>query len=308
MTVLQGGAELRAAQSRQVSVPGRRLALRRWDPAAGVSQHPPILLLHGVPETSRCFDELAAALATDRVVLAPDLPGLGDSEVRGPYDVRSVTSSLLSLLAAELDGMSETSDADGPRIDVAGHDWGGSIALALAAARPGLVRRLVVISAPYRKLDLPRAWHIPVLGFVPPGLFAGAGRVLVRGMFRYAWGAGRAPDEKVEAYAAAYAARERVRAMAGYYRAAVRRSRDSGGSGDSDSTQPGARAERSLVVWGVNDPPMPLWVGESVVSDLGKVNDPATVGMVTVPGVGHWPLEEAPDAVVPLLSEFLRRP
>ncbi len=307
------GRERDTAQPRhrQVAVPGRRLALRRWEPAEREPGNPPVLLLHGVPETSACFEDLAATLASDRVVLAPDLPGLGDSEVRGPYDVRSVTSSLLSLLAAELDGMADSPDGDTGdredepvRIDVVGHDWGGSIALALAAARPGLVRRLVVISAPYRKVDLVRAWHIPVLGLVPPGLFSGAGRAMVRGMFRYAWGAGRPPSEMVNAYAAAYAARERVRAMAGYYRAAVRRR----GQGDEGSGQPGARADRSLVIWGTEDPPMPLPVGESVVSDLGRVNDPATVGMVTLPGVGHWPLEEAPGVVLPLLAEFLRRP
>src|SRR3954469_2588808 len=194
MSGAEGLTETRGTERlehRQVAVPGRRLALRRWDPAGGsAAENPPVLLLHGVPETSACFDELAATLATDRVVLAPDLPGLGNSEVRGPYDVRSVTSSLLSLLASELDGVADGDLEDGEledgeredgeredgdpegepvRIDVVGHDWGGSIGLALAAARPDLVRRLVVISAPYRKVDLARAWHIPMLGLVPPG-------------------------------------------------------------------------------------------------------------------------------------------
>jgi pimeloyl-ACP methyl ester carboxylesterase len=51
---------------------------------------------------------------------------------------------------------------------------------------------------------------------------------------------------------------------------------------------------------------MPLRVGESVVTDLGRVADPASVRMVTLPGVGHWPVEEVPDVVVPLLADFLR--
>jgi pimeloyl-ACP methyl ester carboxylesterase len=116
----------------------------------------------------------------------------------------------------------------------------------------------------------------------------------------------------VESYAEAYAAPDRVRAMTGYYRAAVRRRRGSGSDSDSDSRAdsgagPTVRAERSLVVWGTDDPPMPLRVGESVVSDLGRVNDPASVRMVTLPGVGHWPLDEVPDVVVPLIADFLRR-
>jgi len=38
-----------------------------------------------------------------------------------------------------------------------------------------------------------------------------------------------------------------------------------------------------------------------VVDDLGSV-----ASMLTVPGVGHWPHEEAPDIVVPAIAEFLR--
>jgi haloacetate dehalogenase len=313
---------------RQVPVPGRRLAVRRFDPPAG-GDGTPVLLLHGVPQTSRCWTPLAEDLARDRIVLAPDLPGLGSSEVRGPYDVRSVASSLIALLVAELDAVSappaagagteadadeaavEAADADdgpGARVDLVGHDWGGSLALAVAAARPDLVRRLVVISAPYRKVDLTRAWHIPLLGLVPPAAFASAGRAMVRGMFRYAWASGRAPSALVEGYADEYAAPDRVRAMAGYYRAAVRRQGgDTGGGTEGAGAGPQARAEQSLVGWGTADPPMPLPVGESVVTDLGRANDPASVRMVTLPGVGHWPLDEVPGVVVPLISEFLRR-
>jgi pimeloyl-ACP methyl ester carboxylesterase len=48
---------------------------------------------------------------------------------------------------------------------------------------------------------------------------------------------------------------------------------------------------------------MPLHVGESVVRDLGE-----NATMLTVPGVGHWPHEEAPDVVLPAIAEFLRAP
>jgi haloacetate dehalogenase len=315
------------AELRQVAVPGRRLAVHRSDPPGGAAAAtaPPVLLLHGVPQTSACWIPLIQELADDRVVLAVDLPGLGDSEVRGPYDVPSIVASLFALLLAELsepgnsgsnsDSTDDTADTDDTdddvepaplQVDVVGHDWGGSIALALAAARPGLVRRLVVASAPYRKVDLIRAWHIPVLGFVPPVGFARSGRAIVRGMFRYAWKTGRAPEATVASYADAYAAPERVRAMTEYYRAAVRRASSKRTAEDGDGG-PAARAERSLVIWGTDDPPMPLRVGEAVVSDLGRVNDPATVRMVTLPGVGHWPFDEVPGVVVPLVGDFLRR-
>ncbi|HSP36802.1 MAG TPA: alpha/beta hydrolase [Frankiaceae bacterium] len=352
MTELVGAREVVGSGGtdvRQVAVPGRRLAVRRAEPTGADAGrpgpgNPPVLLLHGVPQTSRCWLPLLEELGRDRIVLAPDLPGLGDSEIRGPYDVHSVAASLVALLAAELDGVEpsepsesaesessesaeseavepnepdasevDESEADGrdggggrdgvQRVDLVGHDWGGSLALAVAAARPDLVRRVVVISAPYRTVDVKRAWHIPLLGFVPPAVFTSAGAAMVRAMFRYAWKSGRPPQAMVDGYAEAYRAPERVRAMAGYYRAAVRRRRSPDGTKD-----PSVRAERSLVVWGTDDPPMPLRVGESVVTDLGRVNDPATVRMVTLPGVGHWPLEEVPEIVLPLIADFLRGP
>ena len=113
----------------------------------------PLLLLHGVPETSSCWRDVAPALAAGRRVLAPDLPGLGGSSYSGPYDVPSLVAQLSALVDAEVPG---------GRIDVVGHDWGGSLALALAGARPELVRRIVVVNAPFRTVPL-RAFHIPLL-------------------------------------------------------------------------------------------------------------------------------------------------
>jgi haloacetate dehalogenase len=330
-------SEVGPPRLRQVAVPGRRLAVRRAGPDTpdsaspagnGPDEAPPVLLLHGVPETSRCFDRLLPELSRDRIVLAPDLPGLGDSEVRGPYDLGSVASSLLALLAAELDapdpenagaaegegdgsavgeGAGGAAEAAAPaganpprRVDIVGHDWGGSLALTIAALRPDLVRRLVVVSAPYRSIDLLHAWHVPVLGWTPPALFSSTGRSIVAAMFRYAWRTGRPPAPLVARYADAYASSDRVRAMAGYYRALVRRRSDA-------DRLPTAHPEQSLVVWGTDDPPLPLRTGEAVVSELSAGADPASVRMVTLPGVGHWPLEEAPEVVVPLVADFLRR-
>jgi pimeloyl-ACP methyl ester carboxylesterase len=66
---------------------------------------------------------------------------------------------------------------------------------------------------------------------------------------------------------------------------------------------PPVKAERALVVWGTDDPPTPLHVGEGVVRDLGP-----DATMLSVPGVGHFPHEEAPDVVLPAIAEFLRAP
>lgn len=279
---------------RMVPAGGRNLALRRANPR-GAGGGPPVLLLHGVPETALTWRHLLPELAADRVVLAPDLPGLGESSPEGPYDLPAVARALEAFLAEEV--------GDTP-VDVVGHDWGGGAALVLSLVRPTRVRRLVVISSPFRSVDMVRGFHIPLLGYGPPRAFERAGRHLTALMFRYAWKGPRPLEPEVlRSYRNAYAEPERVRAMLGYYRAAVRREPHSDGR-----LSGGPAPERSLVVWGVRDPSVPLRSGEAVVRDLGRSAGPGTAAMLTVPGVGHWPHEEAPEVVTPAVAAFLRSP
>ena len=274
---------------RTVAAADTSFLLREHGSGAGV----PVLLLHGVPETSSSWAHLAPQLADGRRVLAPDLPGLGGSSYGGPYDVPSLVAQLVALLEAE---------TGGAQVDVVGHDWGGSLALALAGARPDLVRRLVVANAPYRSVPA-RALHIPLfaLPVAPELLFRLGGRRAVRLMLGLGWRATTPLDPETQAeYEAAYSHPDAVRAMLGYYRAAarprlaavLRRTRPPG--------VPRVRADRMLVLWGALDPVLPISTGESVVRDLG----PECV-MVTVPGAGHFVVEEAPDVVAEVLVDFL---
>lgn len=259
----------------------------------------PVLLLHGVPQTARTWEPLLAELAKDRVVIAPDLKGLGESEAKEPYDIPTLVAELAALVLHEVDGP----------VDVVGHDWGGSLALALAGARPDLVRRLVDIGGPYREIDPLRAWYMGVaaLPFVPDVLFRLGAERIVRQAFATCWKAeGQSP--LLEHYVAAYTPPERWGAMLAYYRAAVRPRALKAASALLDRSAPETglpkvRVERALVVWGTDDPPTPLHVGEAVVRDLGP-----DATMLTVPGVGHFPHEEAPDVVLPAIAEFLRAP
>lgn len=300
MTEGSPGSGLPGADCRQVAVEGVRFRVyRAGSPGAGST---PVLLLHGIPQTAVVWRRLFPVLAADRVVVAPDLKGLGGSEAAGPYDVSTMARELAALALHELDG----------RIDVVGHDWGGSLALALAAARPDLVRRLVVISAPYRYVDYRRAPHIPLfaLPVLPEAAFALGGRELVRRMIRYAWRSSTPPDRDVlEHYAAAYADPARVGAMLGYYRGVVRARLAGAGLGAirlargaradaASSTRPAP--ERTLVIWGAADPVLPVAVGEAVVRDLG-----ADTELVTLPGIGHFVPEEAPDLTNETIQAFL---
>jgi pimeloyl-ACP methyl ester carboxylesterase len=254
----------------------------------------PVLLLHGMPETSSCWKRLLPRLAEGRRVLAPDLPGLGGSRYGGPYDVPSLVTQLAALVEAENGGRP---------VDVVGHDWGGSLALGLAGARPDLVRRLAVANAPYRTVPLLRAAHIPFfsLPLAPEALFRLGGRRAVRLMIGLGWRAATSLDaETLAEYEAAYSRPTTVRAMLGYYRAATRPRLAAALRREKPAGQPRVQADRMLVLWGARDPVLPISTGESVVRDLG----PECV-MVTVPGAGHFVIEEAPDVVADVLVDFL---
>ena len=277
--------------TRNVPVADTRFLLRE----AGSGDGTPVLLLHGVPETSSAWRAIQPALAVGRRVLAPDLPGLGGSSYSGPYDLPSVVAQVVALLDAELPGQ---------RVDVVGHDWGTSIALGLAGAHPERVRRLAVSNGVYRKVNLVRAAHVPffALPAVPELAFRLAGQRVVDLMFSLGWRAKEVtldPEVRAE-YTAAYTDPARITAMLGYYRAAARPKLAAALTRSAVAGSPRVAAERMLVLWGAADPVLPVSIGESIVADLGP-----TCTMVTIPGAGHFVLEEAPQVVLEILLAFL---
>ena len=276
--------------TRNVPVADTRFLLREKGSGDGT----PVLLLHGVPETASAWREIQPALAVGRRVLAPDLPGLGGSSYSGPYDVPSVVAQIVALLDAEVPGQ---------RVDVVGHDWGTSIALGLAGAHPDRVRRLAVSNGVYRHVNLLRAAHVPffALPALPELLFRLGGKRVVDLMFSLAWKAEQPLDPEVMAeYTAAYTDPARVTAMLGYYRAAARPRLAAALSRSSFEGPPEVHADKMLVFWGAADPVLPISVGESIVKDLGPTCD-----MVTIPGAGHFVIEEATAVVLETLQAFL---
>lgn len=102
---------------------------------------PPLLLLHGHPQTHVTWHKVAALLADRFTIVAPDLRGYGDSskpdggENHVAYSKREMAKdavALMRLLGHE-------------RFRVAGHDRGGRVAHRMALDHPGAVERLAVI-------------------------------------------------------------------------------------------------------------------------------------------------------------------
>jgi pimeloyl-ACP methyl ester carboxylesterase len=98
---------------------------------------PPVVLLHGWPQTWFCWRGVIPLLAEHHTVIAPDLRGLGDSSrPTSGYDKRTLAGDVRRLVVDEL------GFAGFHRV---GHDWGGVTAYSLAAHFPEAVETLAVL-------------------------------------------------------------------------------------------------------------------------------------------------------------------
>ncbi|WP_138759201.1 alpha/beta fold hydrolase [Modestobacter altitudinis] len=102
---------------------------------------PPLLLLHGYPQTHLMWAGVAADLARAFTVVAPDLRGYGESSP--PATVP--THETFGKRAMAADGVALMRRLGFDRFDVAGHDRGGRVAYRMALDTPDVVRRLTVL-------------------------------------------------------------------------------------------------------------------------------------------------------------------
>lgn len=124
-----------------VELNGEQFFVRHW----GNKDAPKILMLHGFPEYSGAWADLAPLLATRFHCIAPDQRGYGQSwrpAEAEKYKTALLVSDLVALIGDE------------PLI-VLGHDWGASVAYALTIGRPDLVSKLIIMNgvhpAPFQR-------------------------------------------------------------------------------------------------------------------------------------------------------------
>jgi pimeloyl-ACP methyl ester carboxylesterase len=104
----------------------------------GFDEQVTLFCLHPMDASSRTFSRFLPELADVRSVYAPDLPGYGESD---PSPTRSTAEAATAI--SDL-----ANDLRLRQIDVLGVQYGAAVALELAAARPELVRRLVLVRIP----------------------------------------------------------------------------------------------------------------------------------------------------------------
>jgi haloacetate dehalogenase len=110
---------------------------------------PPLLLVHGFPQTHAIWHRVAPALAAHYTLVMPDLRGYGDSSKppttpdHAPYSKRALAADLVALMAR----LGHT------RFFICGHDRGGRVAHRMALDQPQAVQRLMLLDiAPTRTM------------------------------------------------------------------------------------------------------------------------------------------------------------
>src|SRR5712691_200637 len=251
----------------------------------------PVVLLHGYAETGHMWLPIMPLLAEHHTVIVPDLRGAGDSsKPDSGYDKKNMAVDIHDL----------TVSLGFNRVKVVGHDIGLMVAYAYAAQFPQATERLVLMDAflpgigDWKSVWLMRdMWHFHFYGEVPLALVKGRERTY----FEHFWN-DFAADPKhsiLEAdrrlYAKAYAQPGGMRAGFEYFRNFERDAKD-------------------FAQLSATPLPMPVLVltGEKASGNflIEQTKLVAThVDGVVVTNSGHWLMEEAPNAVIPAIIDFL---
>jgi haloacetate dehalogenase len=273
--------------------------------ANGIRQHyidagsgPPVILLHGFPETNFAWRYQIPVLGEQYRVIAPDLRGYGETDKPASgYDKRNMARDIAELLDTLGIG----------RIALVGHDRGARVATRFAKDHPDRVDRLVVMdNVPTRivareiNAKIAKAYWFFLFHLVPDlpeALIAGKEEQWLRHFFSdWTYDPSSISGEAFDTYVRAYRAPGAVRGAMADYRANA-----------DDVAQDLEDAETKI-----GCPTLALWGAD--FGAVGKMFDMPKVWAEmasdlraeAIPLCGHLPHEERPEAVNRLLLEFLQ--
>jgi pimeloyl-ACP methyl ester carboxylesterase len=253
---------------------------------------PAVVLLHGYGETGDMWAPLAAELARDHTVIAPDLRGMGlTSRPEGGYDKKTQGHDIAGMLdALQID-----------RADLVTHDIGNMVGYAFAAQYPGRVTRFVIMDAPlpgigpWEEIIRSRAlWHFSFQGPDAERLVAGRERIyLDRFWNEFSADPSRFSEASREHYATLYAQPGAMHAGFNQFAAF-----------DQD-----ARDNQAFVAKGKLTMPVLAVGGEKSFGPTMAVVRAAAANVqeLVIPDSGHWLMEEQPAAAVAAVRAFLDR-
>lgn len=254
---------------------------------------PHLLLLHGLGTNRHTWHRWVPVLSRSYRVHVVELKGFGDAPK--PLDDGYRPQDQAALLRRWI--LSE----DLRDVTLVGHSLGGGVALltamGLVEERPVRVRRLALLAGiayPQRISPYLRLLATPALG--PLLLAVLPRRLLIRTALRMAYHPSRPVDESlVEAYARplrSFAGRRALsRSTAGLLAAQL----------ELQTSEYAKIRMPSLLVWGREDPVVPMWVGKRLASDLPEAE------LHILEGCGHMPQEEAAEESLDVLLRFLEK-
>lgn len=240
-------------------------------------QGTPLILLHGYAETSLMWKPIIPVLAERFTVIAPDLPGIGESAI--PADGLDMKTAAIRIHALARSLGVQTAR-------VVGHDIGLMVAYAYAAQFPAEAEKLVVMDA-----------FLPGVGeweqvYNNPGIWH-----FERTYFEYFWNDLAADKTRSlseadrKAYTAAYSRPGRMRAGWAYFVSFQQAAKDFAQFSQTKLAMP------VLVIGGEKS------LGEALAQQMKLVA--SDVAVVVLRDTGHWVLEERPKETTEALQEFL---
>lgn len=284
---------MRSVLARDVTVSGVRLRVSEWPatapgrtaPRAGAEPATPVVLLHGLFASRASWGALAEALGPEFRLVAPDLPGFGESEKPAPSRYSYTIAAFAEAIVALFGGL------DVGRAHLIGHGVGGAIALHVAARHPELVSRLVLVAP----LCYPTPLH-PKLRVAAAPLLGGLlfkqllGRRAFRAFYRD-WVNGAADTQTSDAHYESFSTPAGRSALLATLRANM----------DTRAVVADSRLVKAptLVLWGNQDRMLPPRFGRQLAKEIPRA------GLELV-NAEHAPHEEQPEAVSRVVARFLR--
>ena len=262
----------------------------------------PVVLLHGFPQTHLMWRHVATALAAEHTVICPDLRGYGDSDKPaeagpGTYAKRTMAADVVALAAA----------LGHDRFALAGHDRGALVAIRAGLDHPGHVTHLGVLDV-LTTADMwdilhgasaAVAWHLYLMA-QPPGLperMISASADEFFGHFLDVWA--RNPRAIPAGVRAEYlrASRDAVPSIVADYRASA------GIDLEHDQADRAAGHTLAMPVSVVQQD----WGAALGYDAAGRWRPWATDLVHQTLDAGHFMAEEAPDQIIDLLRQLLKR-
>lgn len=249
-----------------------------------------VILIHGFAETSRMWRPIIPRLAEKFTVIAPDLPGIGDSSIPDRSDMIDAAKKIHVLIRS----------LKIEKARVVGHDIGLMVAYAYAAQFPGETEKLAVMDAFLPGVpgwepiyNAPNIWHFRFNGEYPEKLVQGRERTY----FEYFWNVLAAnktrsiPEADRKAYTEAYSKPGRMRAAWAYFASWPQLAKDFAQLAQTKLTMP------VLSIGGDQS------LGNQLAEQMKLVANDVTV--VVLKDTGHWISEERPKETADALLNFL---